>query len=117
MAVGGRSTALRLALGAALAAVLARRYRARQRRLAIEVAAGSAENLHGSGGCESARRPRAPRPPGYARVVVVGLGGVGSHAAALLARAGVRNFVLVDFDNVTLSSLNRYATLIAAQGG
>jgi len=43
-------------------------------------------------------------------VVVVGLGGVGSHAAHLLLRGGVRRLRLVDFDQVTLSSLNRHAT-------
>ncbi|EGD73731.1 mitochondrion protein [Salpingoeca rosetta] len=42
-------------------------------------------------------------------IVVVGLGGVGSHAAHMLARAGVGRLRLVDFDNVTLSSLNRHA--------
>jgi tRNA A37 threonylcarbamoyladenosine dehydratase len=44
-----------------------------------------------------------------AHVVVVGLGGVGSHAAHMLARAGVGRLRLIDFDNVTLSSLNRHA--------
>ena len=42
-------------------------------------------------------------------VVVVGLGGVGSHAAHMLARSGVGRLRLVDFDQVTLSSLNRHA--------
>jgi tRNA A37 threonylcarbamoyladenosine dehydratase len=42
-------------------------------------------------------------------VVVVGLGGVGSHAANMLARAGVGYLRLIDFDQVTLSSLNRHA--------
>ncbi len=42
-------------------------------------------------------------------VIVVGLGGVGSHAAHMLARAGVKKLRLIDFDNVTLSSLNRHA--------
>ena len=35
-----------------------------------------------------------------AAVVVVGLGGVGSHAAHMLARAGVRYIRLIDFDQV-----------------
>lgn len=43
------------------------------------------------------------------RVAVVGLGGVGSHCALLLARAGVAELRLIDFDQVTLSSLNRHA--------
>ena len=45
-----------------------------------------------------------------AHVCVVGVGGVGSHAAHMLARAGVRRMRLIDFDNVSLSSLNRHAT-------
>jgi tRNA threonylcarbamoyladenosine dehydratase len=44
-----------------------------------------------------------------ARVVVVGLGAVGSHAAVALARSGVGRVRLVDFDVVTSSSLNRHA--------
>jgi tRNA A37 threonylcarbamoyladenosine dehydratase len=40
---------------------------------------------------------------------VVGLGGVGSHAANMLVRSGVTHIRLVDFDQVTLSSLNRHA--------
>lgn len=39
-------------------------------------------------------------------VVVVGLGGVGSAAAVMLVRSGVRKIRLVDFDQVSLSSLN-----------
>jgi tRNA A37 threonylcarbamoyladenosine dehydratase len=35
-----------------------------------------------------------------AKVVVLGLGGVGSHAAHMLARAGVGSIRLVDFDMV-----------------
>lgn len=33
-------------------------------------------------------------------VVVIGLGGVGSHAAAMLLRSGVGRLLLVDFDQV-----------------
>lgn len=44
-----------------------------------------------------------------ARVCVVGLGGVGSHCAVMLARGGVGFLRLIDFDQVTLSSLNRHA--------
>ena len=50
-------------------------------------------------------------------VVVVGLGGVGSHAAHMLARAGVSRIRLIDFDNVTLSSLNRHAVAVRADVG
>lgn len=42
-------------------------------------------------------------------VIVVGLGGVGSHAANMLVRSGIRRIRLIDFDQVTLSSLNRHA--------
>lgn len=44
-----------------------------------------------------------------AKIVVVGVGGVGSHTAHMLARAGVGRLRLIDFDQVTLSSLNRHA--------
>lgn len=50
-------------------------------------------------------------------VVVVGCGGVGSHAAAALARSGVARIRLVDFDQVTLSSLNRHAVATLADVG
>lgn len=43
-------------------------------------------------------------------VIVVGLGGVGSHAAMMLVRSGVQRIRLIDFDQVTLSSLNRHAS-------
>jgi tRNA A37 threonylcarbamoyladenosine dehydratase len=42
-------------------------------------------------------------------VVVVGLGGVGSHCVMALARSGVKKLRLIDFDDVTVSSLNRNA--------
>lgn len=41
------------------------------------------------------------------RVTVVGLGGVGGYVAVLLARAGVENFTLIDFDKVEETNLNR----------
>ena len=44
-----------------------------------------------------------------AQVTVVGLGGVGGHAAVNLARSGIGGLHLVDFDHVTESSLNRSA--------
>ncbi len=49
-----------------------------------------------------------------AAVTVVGLGGVGSHAALALARSGIGALHLIDFDQVTESSLNR---LIVASPG
>ncbi|KAI5078153.1 hypothetical protein GOP47_0007977 [Adiantum capillus-veneris] len=52
-----------------------------------------------------------------AYVVVIGLGGVGSHAAAMLARSGIGKLRLVDFDQVSLSSLNRHAVATRADVG
>ena len=40
-------------------------------------------------------------------VVVFGLGGVGGFALESLARAGVENFTIVDFDSVSSSNINR----------
>jgi tRNA A37 threonylcarbamoyladenosine dehydratase len=42
-----------------------------------------------------------------ARVVVVGLGGVGSWAVEALARSGVAQLVLIDLDHVSESNVNR----------
>ena len=42
-----------------------------------------------------------------ARVSVAGLGGLGSHVAVELARAGVGHLHLVDFDRVDVTNLNR----------
>ncbi|MCF0233620.1 MAG: ThiF family adenylyltransferase, partial [Thermoguttaceae bacterium] len=42
-----------------------------------------------------------------ATVLVVGLGAVGSFATEALARTGVGNFRLVDFDRVQPSNINR----------
>ncbi|MDH5494066.1 MAG: tRNA threonylcarbamoyladenosine dehydratase [Myxococcales bacterium] len=42
-----------------------------------------------------------------ARVLVFGVGGVGSFAAEALARSGVGNLVLVDFDRVCVTNANR----------
>ncbi|MBN2359295.1 MAG: tRNA threonylcarbamoyladenosine dehydratase [Deltaproteobacteria bacterium] len=52
-----------------------------------------------------------------AAVAVFGLGGVGSHAAVALARAGVGRLRLVDFDPVTWSSLNRNAFALPGDVG
>lgn len=50
-------------------------------------------------------------------VVVVGAGGVGSWVATMLVRSGIRKLRIIDFDQVTLSSLNRHATAELADVG
>lgn len=54
----------------------------------------------GKEGCEKFRQQN---------IVVVGAGGVGSWAATMLVRSGVGKIRIIDFDQVTLSSLNRHA--------
>jgi len=51
--------------------------------------------------------PENVRKLNQVRVAVIGLGGVGSYAAEALARAGVGFFLIIDFDMVNLSNLNR----------
>ncbi len=41
------------------------------------------------------------------RVAVIGLGGVGSYAVEALVRAGVGSFLIIDFDRVNESNINR----------
>lgn len=41
------------------------------------------------------------------RVAVAGLGGLGSHTAVFLARAGIGHLHLIDFDKVDITNLNR----------
>jgi tRNA A37 threonylcarbamoyladenosine dehydratase len=50
-------------------------------------------------------------------VVVVGAGGVGSWCALMLLRSGVGRLRLIDFDQVSLSSLNRHACANLADVG
>ncbi len=40
-------------------------------------------------------------------VIVIGVGGVGSHSVESLARAGVGNLILIDSDNFDITNLNR----------
>jgi tRNA A37 threonylcarbamoyladenosine dehydratase len=52
-----------------------------------------------------------------AKVAVVGLGGVGAHAALALARSGVGGLRLCDFDRLSVSSLNRHPSAIPGDIG
>lgn len=47
------------------------------------------------------------------KVLVLGIGGVGSYVCEALVRSGVKNFVLVDSDKISLTNVNRqiHATL------
>lgn len=51
-----------------------------------------------------------------ARVAIAGLGGLGSNVAVMLARAGVGHLMLVDFDRVDLTNLNRQAYTVKHLG-
>lgn len=59
---------------------------------------GGLRRLHGERGYQRLRS---------ARMVVVGLGGVGSWAAEALARCGVADLWLIDLDHVSESNINR----------
>ncbi len=59
---------------------------------------GGLARLYGAAGYARLRR---------ARVAIVGLGGVGSWAVEALARSGVARLVLIDFDQVAESNINR----------
>jgi len=49
-----------------------------------------------------------------AHVMIIGLGGVGSHAAEMIVRSGVGKVTIVDFDEVCITNVNRQ--LPAMQG-
>lgn len=53
--------------------------------------------------------PQAVERLTQAKVVVLGLGGVGSNCTEALARGGIGSFVLLDHDVVSLSNINRQA--------
>lgn len=41
------------------------------------------------------------------RIVIIGCGGLGSNGAITLTRTGFKNFILIDYDKVEISNLNR----------
>ncbi len=52
----------------------------------------------------------------YSEIAVAGLGGLGSNVALALARAGVGEIFLVDFDTVDITNLNRQQYSISDLG-
>ena len=50
-------------------------------------------------------------------MIVFGVGGVGSHVVNMLARSGVKRIRIVDFDRVSLSSLNRHSFAVREDVG
>lgn len=61
--------------------------------------------------------PEGVRRLASARVLVVGVGGVGGYAAEMLARTGVGHLTLVDADCVSVSNLNRQLIATATEIG
>ena len=41
------------------------------------------------------------------KVLIIGLGGVGSYAVEALVRSGISNLIIVDNDTISLTNLNR----------
>ena len=69
---------------------------------------GGLRRLYGDAGYQRVRQ---------ARIAVVGLGGVGSWAVEALARSGVARLVLIDFDQVAESNINRQVQALGSTVG
>ena len=41
------------------------------------------------------------------KVLVIGLGGVGSYVVESLIRSGIKDIIIVDFDKIDITNLNR----------
>jgi len=52
-----------------------------------------------------------------AMVAIFGLGGVGAFACEGLARSGLGNFILIDFDKINLTNINRQITAMRKTAG
>jgi tRNA A37 threonylcarbamoyladenosine dehydratase len=52
-----------------------------------------------------------------AKVVIVGCGGIGGVVAIALARSGVQNFILIEFDTFSPSNMNRQITCFSDTQG
>ncbi len=51
------------------------------------------------------------------KIAIVGVGGVGGYVATILARSGVENLTLVDFDKVSSSNINRQVVALLSTIG
>lgn len=52
----------------------------------------------------------------HAKVAIAGLGGLGSNIALMLARSGVGQLFLVDFERVEITNLNRQTDVMDGCG-
>jgi tRNA threonylcarbamoyladenosine dehydratase len=68
-------------------------------------------------GIEKLYGPEASRTLQGARVVVIGLGGVGSWCVEALARSGVGNLRLIDMDEIAHSNTNRQLPALSGNYG
>lgn len=50
-------------------------------------------------------------------MIVFGIGGVGSHVVNMLARSGVKRIRIIDFDTISMSSLNRHSFAVREDVG
>ena len=53
----------------------------------------------------------------HSRVMICGIGGVGSYAAEALGRAGIGHITLVDFDDICLTNVNRQLHALSSTVG
>jgi len=83
----------------------------------VSIADAAPDRARRFGGVERLYGARAMERFCTARVLVVGLGGVGSWAAEALARSGVARLVLVDLDHVAESNTNRQVHALEGEYG
>ncbi|GAB4123517.1 MAG: tRNA threonylcarbamoyladenosine dehydratase [Sideroxydans sp.] len=69
---------------------------------------GGLDRLYGDGARAALNR---------SHVAVVGVGGVGSWAVEALARSGIGNLTLIDFDHIVLSNVNRQVQALTSTLG
>ncbi len=75
------------------------------------------EHRHHFGGNERLYGREAAEWVRSMRVCVIGLGGVGSWAVEALARSGVGHLVLIDFDEIAASNVNRQIHALSSTFG